>query len=181
MFGNSRFQQDVVQKINELEQQISDLQRQQTDLKATNSKLLAQLKTVTRKLVMRLPLSLESLEKSLNYDLIFPEEIDAWLKMTKTGILVDIRSADDFSRSSVPGSISIPVDQLGKRVERFTKFQPILLICENGVKSVSASELLHSKGFHFLYVLKGGMSHYEGQTVPGNLQAEASTDWAVNS
>jgi rhodanese-related sulfurtransferase len=179
MFGNSRFQQDVVQKINELEQQIADLQKHQTELKTSNSKLSAQLKTITRKLVMRLPLSLESLEKSLNYDLIFPEEVEAWLKMTKGGVIIDIRSADDFSKNSVPDSLSIPVDQLGKRVEKFTKFQPILLVCENGVKSVSASELLHSKGFHFLYVLKGGISHFDGKMVPGIPSNEAAAEWAV--
>jgi rhodanese-related sulfurtransferase len=45
--------------------------------------------------------------------------------------------------------------------------QAFLIVCDNGVKSVAASELLNSRGFHFLYVLKGGMAHFEGQTVAG--------------
>ncbi|TVQ78491.1 MAG: rhodanese-like domain-containing protein [Bradymonadales bacterium] len=172
MFGNSQFRQEVLAKFREVEQQIADLQRTQSELKSQNTRLTHQLKTVTRKLVMRLPLSLESLEKALNYDLIFPEELESWKKMTQGGLLVDIRSAEEFSKSSIPDAISMPIDQLGKQVERLSKFQPILLICENGVKSVSASELLHSKGFHFLYVLKGGISHFSGKTVTTGLAGE---------
>jgi len=172
MFGNSQFRQDVIQQFREMEQQIGDLQRAQADLKAQNSKLLSQLKTVTRKLVMRLPLSLESLEKGLNYDLIFPEEVESWQQITKGGLVMDIRSQDDFVREALPEAISIPVDQLGSKAEKISKFQPVLLVCENGVKSVSASELLHSKGFHFLYVLKGGMTHYEGKKVPGMIPVD---------
>jgi rhodanese-related sulfurtransferase len=105
---------------------------------------------------------MESLEKGLSYDLIFPEEIETWQRSVRDGLLVDVRPSTEFYRGRIPQGYSIPFDQLSTRVESLPREQPLLIICENGVKSVSACEILHSKGFMFLYLLKGGMGLYQG-------------------
>ncbi len=167
MFGQSNWKNELLASVQELQNQIVDLQKGIQDVKGQNQKLNTQLKAVARKLVLRLPLSLESLDKGLQYDLIFSNELESWLQLAREGMILDIRGADDYEKSAIPGTVNIPYDQLPKVLDRLSKHQAMLLVCENGVRSVAASELLFSRGFHFLYVLKGGMSHYEGQTVAG--------------
>ncbi len=167
MFGQSNWKNELTTTVQELQNQILDLQKAVGDVKAQNQKLNSQLKAVARKLVLRLPLSMESLDKGLPYDLIFSNELESWLQLARDGMILDIRSADEYEKMSVPGAVNIPYDQLSKVVDRLNRQQPMLIVCDNGVKSVAASELLFSRGFHFLYVLKGGMAHYDGQTVTG--------------
>lgn len=176
MFGQSNWKKEVESSIRELREELADVKRQNNDLRASCSKLSRSFKTVTRKLVLRLPLSLESLQKDLNYDLIFPEELEAWLQMAKEGVMIDLRSQSDFENGSLPGAVNIPHDQLAKMSDRFPQHQAFLLICENGVKSVSASETLEQKGFPFVYVLKGGMNYYQGRTIKTEFEGDLADD-----
>lgn len=165
MFGQSNWKKEVEASLRDLQDEVADLKRQNNELKAQNFRLSKTQKTIAKKLVLRLPLSLESLQKDLNYDLIFPEEVESWMKMAREPMIIDLRSKEDFEKASLPGAVNIPHEQLARMGDRFSKNQPILLVCENGVKSVSASETLEQKAFSFIYVLKGGMNYYEGRTV----------------
>lgn len=177
MFGQSNWKKNVEGCVRELQEELADLKRHHSELKASHWRLSRSLKTITKKLVLRLPISLESLQKDLNYDLIFPEEFESWVSMTREPVIVDLRSQRDFEEGSLPQAINIPQDQLPKMLDRLPQHQAILLVCENGVKSVSASELLEQKGFPFLYVLKGGMSFYQGRTIKAEVH-EGSAELA---
>lgn len=173
MFGNSHWKQEVSHALQELNQKVSELEKQQADLKSQNQRLNMLLKNVARKLALKLPMSLESLDKGLMYDLIFSEELEAWLGMAQDGIIIDLRPAEDFNRDAIPEAVQVSVEKLPQKMEGLSKHQPILFVCENGIKSVSACELFAAKGFAFLYVLKGGMAHFEGKTVPNLEHQEA--------
>lgn len=163
MFGNNEFKKQVASALKQLESQVADMKKSEVELKAQVGRLSNVLKNLGRKLVMRLPISLESLEKGLSYDLIFPQEVHAWKKAASQGCVLDIRPAHEYARGAIAQSVNIPFDQLASRLEEFSKDQPILIVCESGIKSVSACEVLNSKGYHFTYVLKGGMSLYRNE------------------
>jgi len=165
MFGQSNWKQETHLKIDQLEQQVADLQRSLLEVRAQYTKLAQNHKTVTKKLVWRLPLSVESLEKNLHYDLIFSEELEGWQRMANEGLIIDLRSPEEFQKAHIEGAVNLPAEFMGSKIDKLSRVQPLLFVCENGVKSVSTSELLYSKGFSFLYVLKGGMHHYPGSTV----------------
>lgn len=158
MFGNTEWKKEVAAAIKNLELQIADVKKAETEVRAQNAKLQMMLKNLGRKIVMRMPLSLESLEKGLVYDLIFPVEIEAWRKATNQGQIIDIRPAHEFAKGSISGALSIPLDQLSTKLESLEKDRALLIVCDNGIRSVAATELLSSKGFPFVYVLKGGMA-----------------------
>lgn len=164
MFGQSNWKHEVLHQLSNFEQEISELKKGQMELKSQNQRMLRTLKTVAKKVVLRLPLSLESLDKGLGYDLIFSEELESWRSVASSGVIVDLRAAVDCAQGCITGSVNIPFESLESRVDGIARDIPLLLVCDNGVKSVSACELLSQKGFQFLYVLKGGMSHYEGPT-----------------
>lgn len=180
MFGQSNWKQELAQRFGELEQKIADLEKASQEAKAQNSRLQQTIKSVTRKLVLRLPLSLESLEKGLRYDLIFPEEVQAWQQMASEGIVLDVRSQEEFLAESIPESANIPLEHLSSRLDRISRHTPILLVCDTGVKSVTASEVLIQKGFNFVYVLKGGLAHYHGERVVTEVIEELSEEIVAN-
>lgn len=179
MFASNDWKTQVTKSLQHLELQVQDLKRNESELKAQNSRLSMMLKNFARKMVSRFPISLESLEKGLVYDLIFSDELDAWKQASRGGVILDVRAGHEYTKNHISGSLNIPFDQLHLRLESLQRDQAILLVCDNGIKSVTASELLSSKGFYFLYVLKGGMSLFQTQgqakrsTSEENLEASA--------
>jgi rhodanese-related sulfurtransferase len=171
MFNSSRYKTEVAERLAQLEIQMSELKKSEMDLRLQTSKLSLIVRNLARKLVSRLPISIESLEKGLHYDLIFCDEIETWRRASQGGVLLDLRPHHEYVKSSLAESLNIPFDQLSGRLESLTKDQAVLLVCDNGIKSVAASEVLAAKGFMFLYVLKGGMS-----MVPQELKSEPRPD-----
>ena len=63
--------------------------------------------------------------------------------------LVDVRTVGEFQQQSVPGSVNIPLDQLGDLIGQtgYAKDQPILVFCRSGNRSGSAKRLLEQMGY----------------------------------
>lgn len=179
MFGLGEFKKQVLSSFRQLEQQIADLKRGEQELKSQNARMMQLMKNLGRKLVFRLPISVESLEKGLSYDLIFGDEIQGWKKTASTGIIVDIRPQLEFSKGALGSAVNMPLDQISAKIEVYTKDTPILLVCENGVRSASVCELLQAKGYPFIYVLKGGMAGLQDIERTQNQSHDHSRDQAV--
>ncbi len=82
-------------------------------------------------------------------------------------VLIDVRPAPEFEHGHIPGAISIPLDQLQKRVKELPKGKRIIAYCR-GTYCLLADEavsLLRARGFDALR-LEGGWpewsSEYDG-------------------
>ena len=148
---SSGWKEQVLDNIRDLENQVGEIRKTDNELKAQVARLQSQLRNLGKKLALRMPVSIESLEKGLPYDLLFADEIDLWLQASK-GLIIDLRSALDFQSGTIPGAINYSFDSLAQKAETLSRETPILLVCDNGIKSVAASELLMTKGFSYLYV-----------------------------
>lgn len=63
-------------------------------------------------------------------------------------LIVDVRSAGEFSRGAVPGAVNIPLDELQMRTgELGNKDRKIILYCASGSRSSYAVQILRSLGF----------------------------------
>ncbi|MEI6734856.1 MAG: rhodanese-like domain-containing protein [Comamonadaceae bacterium] len=60
---------------------------------------------------------------------------------------VDVRSAGEFANASAPGTINIPLNELGNRLREIPKSSPVVLCCASGTRSGMAKLLLQSKGY----------------------------------
>jgi len=60
--------------------------------------------------------------------------------------LIDVRTPSEFSAGSIPGAISIPVDEIRQRVSEIKK-EPILVNCQVGQRGHTATMLLKELGF----------------------------------
>jgi rhodanese-related sulfurtransferase len=70
-------------------------------------------------------------------------------------VILDVRTKGEYGSGHIRGSVNIPVDQLGKNLQKFKdKKRPIITCCASGMRSASAKGILTSNGF--LNVYNGG-------------------------
>ena len=67
--------------------------------------------------------------------------------LTQGAVIIDVRTAAEFSSGHVAGSKIIPLQEIGDRVGEIKKMnKPVILCCASGMRSGQASRFLGSKG-----------------------------------
>lgn len=66
-------------------------------------------------------------------------------------MLVDVRSAAEFSSASAPGTVNIPLQELGSRLAEIPKSAPVVLCCASGTRSGMAKMMLKKNGYPRVY------------------------------
>jgi phage shock protein E len=62
--------------------------------------------------------------------------VDMLPELKKNGaILVDVRSADEYATGHAPGTLNIPLQELGNRLSEIPKAAPVVLCCASGTRS----------------------------------------------
>jgi rhodanese-related sulfurtransferase len=65
--------------------------------------------------------------------------------------LVDVRSAAEFASANAPGTINIPLQELGSRLAEISKDKPVVLCCASGTRSGMAKMVLKKNGYRDVY------------------------------
>ncbi|MGZ5246707.1 MAG: rhodanese-like domain-containing protein, partial [Flavitalea sp.] len=69
--------------------------------------------------------------------------------VSEGAVIVDVRTATEFSSGHVKGSINIPVDQIGRMTDELKKLdKPIITCCRSGARSGMAASTLKSAGIN---------------------------------
>ncbi len=94
------------------------------------------------------------------YDLVDVQNIDRLVK--EGGLLLDVRTAIEYSVGIIPGAYNIPVDELRERINEITcaKEDPIYVTCQVGLRAHIAIMILKGYGYTNLYNLSGGYLTY---------------------
>ena len=66
-------------------------------------------------------------------------------------VLVDVRSAAEFASGSAPGSVNIPLGELGSRLKEIPASVPVVLCCASGTRSGMAKMMLKKNGFEQVF------------------------------
>lgn len=82
--------------------------------------------------------------KQIQYGKI-KKQIPRWID--EGGVIVDVRTAEEFRAGSAKGSINIPLNELEKKSLGLDKNKTIILCCASGIRSGMAVSALKSKGF----------------------------------
>jgi rhodanese-related sulfurtransferase len=61
--------------------------------------------------------------------------------------LIDVRQPTEFNTAHAPGSINIPLSELGSRLSEIPRTAPVVLGCASGTRSGMAKMLLRKNGF----------------------------------
>ena len=69
-------------------------------------------------------------------------------ELRKNGAMfIDVRSAGEFASQNAPGTINIPLPELGSRLAEIPRMAPVVLCCASGTRSGMAKLLLQKNGY----------------------------------
>jgi len=84
-------------------------------------------------------------------------------------IAVDVRLENEFKKGHVPNAIHIPLGSLDSRVRELEKYKEngtVILCCQTGQRSSSASQVLRKHGFSSVFNMAGGLNAWENANLP---------------
>jgi NADPH-dependent 2,4-dienoyl-CoA reductase/sulfur reductase-like enzyme/rhodanese-related sulfurtransferase len=85
-----------------------------------------------------------------------PEEVAA---LSPQQALLDVRTAEEFRKGTIPGAMGVPVDDLRSRMAELPKEKELLVFCEVGLRGYIAARMLTQHGFR-VRNLSGGYQRY---------------------
>ena len=102
------------------------------------------------------------------YRQINAEEAATMMEEESSYIILDVRTAQEYSEKHIPDAINIPNETIGTEdiPELPDKEQLILIYCRSGNRSKQASEKLVKLGYTNV-VEFGGINGWTGETVTG--------------
>ena len=108
----------------------------------------------------------QSAEKT--YRQITMEEAITMMEEETGYIILDVRTAQEYSEKHIPGAVNIPNETIGTEdiPELPDKEQLILVYCRSGNRSKQAAEKLAKLGYTNI-VEFGGIHDWTGETVSG--------------
>lgn len=62
-------------------------------------------------------------------------------------VIIDVRTKGEYKNGHLDNAINIPLDVVGKEIEKFEKDKIVITCCASGMRSASAKSLLKSKGY----------------------------------
>ena len=74
-------------------------------------------------------------------------------------ILLDTRTAWEYSSGHIEGFVNIPVDELRERLDEIEPGKPVYVICQSGLRSYIATRILEGHGYE-AYNFAGGFRFY---------------------
>ena len=77
---------------------------------------------------------------------------------TPNAVLLDVRTAQEYSGGHVSGSINLPLDRLESM--KLDKSNPVFVYCQSGARSGQACRYLWANGYSVTDI--GGISAYRG-------------------
>ena len=82
--------------------------------------------------------------------------------------VIDLRSADAFSRGHIVNARNIPLDEFDAGHDKIAKLKgnPVLAVCDSGTSSNRIVAALRNAGFESAYGLKGGMNAWGQAGLP---------------
>lgn len=90
-----------------------------------------------------------------NFQTIPVTQLYTMIESDKNVTLLDVRTEGEYNYGHIKGAKLIPLDQLKDNLSKLSKDKKIVVYCQSGNRSVSASRLLEKNGYIPINV-KGG-------------------------
>lgn len=83
---------------------------------------------------------------------ITPKELD----QKKGMVILDVRTNKEYEGGHIPGSIHVPLSDIGDKIKKLKKDKELVVYCQSGNRSIWAIKRLMGMGYTNLFNLKGG-------------------------
>lgn len=83
--------------------------------------------------------------------------------------VVDVRAKEEFRKGHIVDAVNISMSEIkNNQISSLesNKNTPIILVCNAGMTSAQAAQLLVAQGFEQVYSLKGGMGDWQAANMP---------------
>lgn len=97
--------------------------------------------------------------------LIQPEQLN---RSPDNYVVIDVRSAEEFHSSHIPGAINIPHNKISEHIEAITSWstKPIVVHCKSGYRAWLAEKELLALGVQNLHHLAGDFNAWQDKKLP---------------
>ncbi len=85
-------------------------------------------------------------------------EVEERRKRGDDFLLLDVRTTDEFEEIRIPGSLCIPLGELGGKIKGLPREKDIVVFCAVSLRGYEASIILREAGFTKVRVMDGGMA-----------------------
>ncbi|BAU74985.1 rhodanese-like domain-containing protein [Metapseudomonas furukawaii] len=91
---------------------------------------------------------------------LVPEE--ARQRITQGGLLLDVRSGEEYAEGHIEGAYNLPAEELAKQIARLQpdKQAPILCYCRGGNRGALAADELQRLGYANVASIEGGLTAF---------------------
>jgi len=90
------------------------------------------------------------------------------LAMGEPVVVLDVRTETEYVTRHIPGSVLIPLHELETRIGDVPNSGiPVAVVCEHGIRSVSACRRLAEHGHEALFNVRGGLDAWPGPVSSG--------------
>jgi phage shock protein E len=86
--------------------------------------------------------------------------------------VIDVRTTGEYQLGHIPGSINVPVDEIGAKAASWNKDGSYVVYCASGARSATAQETMKSMGFKNVADLTGGIATWTGPIEKGAATAQ---------
>ncbi len=83
-------------------------------------------------------------------------EAQELMELGEALLLLDVRSAEEFSKGSLPGFENLPLSEISQAMPNLDGRKTTLLLCSDGTQSHQAQILLEACGFT-AQIIRGGL------------------------
>lgn len=101
-----------------------------------------------------------------------PEDVAERLKAGRA-VLIDIREADEFARSHIPGALSRPLSSYEQANLKLVAGKDVVFTCRTGMRTGANCTRLAARVVSDAYVLEGGLENWARSGLPVATDAKA--------
>lgn len=95
-----------------------------------------------------------------------PRQADEERRAHPDLVVLDVRTEAEHFSHRLEASVLLPLHELPDRLDELDSTKPHLVLCEHGVRSVAACQLLAQRGFGDLRNLRGGIANWIQHGLP---------------
>ena len=92
------------------------------------------------------------------FKVLYWDEFLSRYKNDSNAMLIDVRTAKEHQKKTIPGAVNIPLDELRNRFEDIPKDKTLYVFCEVGLRGYLSQRILRQHGYDKIFNLSGGFA-----------------------
>ncbi|MEZ5653664.1 MAG: rhodanese-like domain-containing protein [Burkholderiaceae bacterium] len=93
-------------------------------------------------------------------------ELARWLASDEPPCVLDVREPWELAIASMPGSLTIPIGEITRRLVEIPRDRAVVCLCHHGMRSMQVALFLDHNGYQTVYNVDGGIDAWAREVDP---------------